>query len=237
MDIIPDKKFRYHLEKLDSTSVEYIFVKEFYNITTDEICRKEFYHISRSIAATKNSLIKATDYETQGIKLQICKVNENNPIKLADEKSNNLMLFHGTNRKGAEGILKEGFKNSKKGYFGKGVYMSDCSDVASKYAATRFSNNYCLYVFVNEVLESEKLQTLEFDASTYVRYHDTPLKHPFNKHIHKSSHQATEKDYKEDHIGRKYRNIGFEHDDSSAYDEYVADESVTIPRYLIIFQL
>ena len=224
MDIITDKNFKYDVEKLESTSEEFIFVEQFYDTTG-------------VIKTAKNSLIKATDYETQGIKLQICKVNENNPIKLADEKSNNLMLFHGTNRKGAEGILKEGFKNSKKGYFGKGVYMSDCSDVASKYAATRFSNNYCLYVFVNEVLESEKLQTLEFDASTYVRYHDTPLKHPFNKHIHKSSHQATEKDYKEDHIGRKYRNIGFEHDDSSAYDEYVADESVTIPRYLIIFQL
>ena len=67
-----------------------------------------------------------------------------------------------------------------------------------------------------------------------MEYIDTPLKNQFNKHIHKSSSQATEENYKKDHKGRKYRNIP--HDYKTAYDEYVAEESITIPRYLIKFE-
>ena len=48
------------------------------------------------------------------------KVNERNLVKNEGKKSNNLMLYHGTNQKGVTGILKEGFRNSEKGWFGKG---------------------------------------------------------------------------------------------------------------------
>ena len=69
---------------------------------------------------------------------------------------------------------------------------------------------------------------------------DTPLEYKFSKHINESILQATEENYREDHKGRKYRNIGHEYINSitngSANDEYVAEESVTIPRYLIIFK-
>ena len=37
------------------------------------------------------------------------------------KNSKNLMLYHGTSEKGATGILKKGFRNSEKGWFGKGV--------------------------------------------------------------------------------------------------------------------
>ena len=147
------------------------------------------------------------------------------------------MLFHGTTRKGAAGILKEGFKNSERGWYGKGVYMTDFPDIALTWSVWREqsdqSTSYST-VFVNEVLESDKLQTFEIDRSKCGEDVDTPLENQFNKHVHKSSTQAAEDDYKEDRNGRKYRNIA--HDRSSALDEYVAEESVTIPRYLILFK-
>ena len=48
----------------------------------------------------------------------------------------------------------------------------------------------------------------------------------------KKSPLPIDANYKRDKKGRKYRNI--EHYDESACIEYVADESVTKPRYLIV---
>ena len=179
MDNITDKNFKYDLEKLDSTSEEFIFVEQFYDTTG-------------VIKTAKNSLIKATENGSQVIKPEIYKVIENNPIKSVDEKSNNLMLFHGTKWKHVDGILKEGFKNSKKGGCGKGVYMTDFSSTALRYT------NYCTSckpIFVNKVLESEKLQTLGFDISKTMKDIDTTLKHPFNKriYVHRQLTRTTKK--------------------------------------------
>ena len=212
MVIITDKSFKYNLEKLDSASDEFILVNVFF-------------------ATTKVSTDDCFDYLPEVTDLTIYKVNENNPIKSVEGKRNNLMLFHGTSRKGAAGILKEGFKNSKSGWYGKGVYMTECSDVAFSYSL-QHNNRVDYTIFVNEVLESTKLQT--FEIVNITGDIDTPLENPFKKHIDKSSPQATEENYKEDHKGRKYRNIG--HDSRSICDEYVAEEGVTIPRYLIIFE-
>ena len=225
MDIITDNSFKYNLEKLDSTSDEFILVKQFFDTTK---------------IIKKSDSTKASESRTPAANLQIYKVNENNLIEPTEEKRNNLMLFHGTNRKGAVGILKEGFRNSTEGWFGQGIYMTDCSRIALMYSC--ISNNYntriCNYVFVNEVLESEKLQTFEIRGVTGVDK-DTPLKCQFSKHTYKTSIQATEEDYREDHKGRKYRNVGHKKINSYSYgsanDEYVAEESVTIPRYLIIY--
>ena len=63
---------------------------------------------------------------------------------------------------------------------------------------------------------------------------DVPLENQFNKHIYMLAPQATDDDYREDVKGRKYRNIA--HDATSAYDEYVAEANVTVPRYLILFE-
>ena len=214
MDIITDKSFKYDIEKLDSTSNEFKFVKGFYD---------------------------TADYNLiQRINFQIHKVIGNNPKKGNEAKRNNLMLFHGTNQKGAAGILKEGFKNSKKGWFGKGVYMTDCPETACEYSMLynfgKDSETFIYFVFVNEVLESEKLRTFEFDIFKDSKDIDTPLKYPFIKQINKFSLQTTEQNYKEDHLGRKYKNIDVEEYDG-ALDEYVAEERIAIPRYLITFEM
>ena len=137
MDITTDKSFKYDLENLDSTSEEFMFVEQFYDITRNV---KKYTTYSKKATHKQN--------------FQIYKVNENNPKEPAEAKDNNLMLFHGTNRKGAVGILKEGFKNSEKGWFGQGVYMTDCSTIALYYSSAGNTDISKNYIFVNEVLES-----------------------------------------------------------------------------------
>ena len=83
MVIITDDTFKYDFELLDSNSDEFKCIKEFISVTS-------------------------TDY-LQKI-LQIHKVFETNQTKTSEVKRNNLMLFHGTNQKGVERILKEGFQ-------------------------------------------------------------------------------------------------------------------------------
>lgn len=98
------------------------------------------------------------------------------------------MLFHGTTRKNEFGILKKGLRNSSKGWFGKGVYMTDCSDVAINFSDFLSTRYRC--IFLNEVLELEKLHKLEFDYKKIIEREkdiSTKPKHQFEKHMFKSS--------------------------------------------------
>ena len=207
---------KFHLRKLDKTSDEYNFIKGFYDITHNVYG----YIESRQL-----------------LNIQICKVIENNPMKTADEKRNNLMLFHCTSDYGAMGILDRGFRNSRRGWFGSAIYMTENSHISYVHAV-KYNKRACLdkadsFIFVNEVLESEKLQTFEFDIFK-VKDHDTPLQNSFNKHIRPTSRQISRENYKKDQEGRLYRNIA--NDRVSSQDEFVAEASVTIPRYLILVE-
>ena len=225
MDILINKSFKYELEELASTSEEFILVKQFYDITSENIRKKLTNKTSSCNKYENHTNVIVENYH-------IYKVNENCPITSVNKKRNNLMLFHGTNKKGATGILKEGFKNSKRGWFGQAVYMTDCSYTAQEYSQ-KFDLGNKLFIFVNEVRGSEKLEIFKYDFITGPDI-DTELKNPFNKHMSKSSRRLSKKDYNKDLLGRKYRNVAV--DRISSYDEYVADESVTIPCYLIVVE-
>ena len=82
MDIVTKKGFRYNLAKLDSTLDEFLFVKEFFNKNTK---KRAIYE------EIKSHQVK--DF-------QIHKVVESKPTSAINEKSNNLMLFHGTGKIG-----------------------------------------------------------------------------------------------------------------------------------------
>ena len=109
--------------------------------------------------------------------------------------------------------------------------MTDCSDTASDYSKTLNLNSPDCYIFINEVRESETLQTFEFDYDLVSEKGDvnTQPKHQFEKHIYKSSPQPTEKDFIVDLEGRRYVNTPKRY----LTDEYIAEASVTIPRYLV----
>ena len=223
MDIVTDNSFKYNLKKLEPNAKEYDFIKDFFYLTT------------HPYVTFKN------DYQLKTFR--IYKVRENVTTSAEGEKRNNLMLFHGTHKEGAAGILKEGFRNSESGWFGRGVYMTDCSDTAFVYASTCRNvvddviGRYLSYVFVNEVLESEKLRTFTFEGHELEKDedNDAELMYPFELHVDVDSRQPGEGDYKEDSLGRKYRNIEID-PEWSHYDEFIADEKITVPRYLIALE-
>ena len=210
MNFITHKKDKYGYEKLDPASENFKFLKAVFDTKTT-----------------------ACNNYTEFYSFEIYKIIEKIPNKTVNEKNNNLMLFHGTSEKGAISIFKDGFRNSEKGWFGKGVYMTDCSYTAFYYSTniqgkTKNTNARSYYIFVNEVLESEKLQTFEFDPENKKDVSTQP-KHQFEKHIYKSSPQPTEKDFIVDLEGRRYVNTPKRY----LTDEYIAEASVTIPRYLV----
>ena len=115
--------------------------------------------------------------------------------------------------------------------------MTECVDIAFGYTQNirdlSSANLPRSTIFVNEVLESEKLKVIKFETVIGITDSYEEL-HQFHKHHHMKSPQPNDKDYKKDSLGRRYR--GFPINYGSALDEHVASHSVTVPRYLVVFQ-
>ena len=171
----------------------------------------------------------------KGKVVRIYKVNESNSEVKVEDHKDNLMLYHGTSFENSIGILEKGFRNSSKArsWFGVGLYMTESSDVAMKYAKgwEYCSQNSHSCVFLNEVLNSKQMQTFSF-----TRYwpQKNPKRYPFAKHAHINSPTPTEKDYACDEEGRIYRNTPISI--SSKNDEFVADASFVKPRFLFVLK-
>ena len=211
MEIITDNNWKYKVQLLETTSNEYKFVENIFKThTTDSFFvnsdKFRFYKVVEQNAKRKNN----------------------------EEKSNNLMLFHGTNKRGVHGILQNGFRNSKEGFYGQGVYMTEYVTTALMYSFTIFLK-YC--VFVNEVLESEKIKTEYVGSFSNLFLDDvpTPIKNPFTKYVIKSNVKSLDENYIQDPKGRKYRNVLA--DNPNCRDEFVADSKVVIPRYLMLYEV
>ena len=192
-----DKSWKYNAQLLDPNSDEFKFVENFFETT-----------------ATKSERIGHPEV------LQIYKVVEQNKGE-TDGGSKNFMLFHGTTSNPAL-ILQKGFINSTHGKFGRGVYMTDCSDFAALYAKS--------YIFVNEVLESRNLKTIVHDHG-YHGYSGETAEFAFAKHVRGVERVwLGEEEYKTDVQGRRYRNVASH---GIMEEEFVADSELVVPRYLI----
>ena len=191
-----DKSWKYNAQLLDPNSDEFKFVENFFETT-----------------ATKAKRIRHPEV------LQIYKVVEQNKGE-TDGGSKNFMLFHGTTSNPAL-ILQKGFINSTHGKFGRGVYMTDCSDFAALYAKS--------YIFVNEVLESRNLKTIVHDHG-YHGYSGETAEFAFAKHVRGVERVLSEGEYKTDVQGRRYRNVASH---GIMEEEFVADSELVVPRYLI----
>ena len=205
---------KYKHEELGCESDEYKFIKNFY----------ETNHDFSPLNSLQNTKLVAPN------NLKVYKISENSPTTIIEEKCNNLMLFHGTNERNVNGILNKGFINSVQGRLGKGVYMTECASTARSHSLKNTNGNTSnTCIFVNEVLESEKMQI----SKLYNRKTDFEPDHKFEIHAPFSSKTAI-KDYKKDALGRRYRNgvndwLGF-----ALFDVFLADESLVIPRFLIV---
>ena len=113
------------------------------------------------------------------------------------------------------------------------MYSTDCSDIAYDYSIKKKwnINNKKAYIFVIEVDESNKLETFKYPSYKNLTRKDIPLERQFSKHMFVQSRGLEKNFYKKDHFGRIYRNK--EVALISIFDEYVADEKLVTPRYLI----
>ena len=100
MDFTTNKSYKFDVISLSTESEGFKRVKEFF-----DSCRY-----------TKNC---KENFTVQNFK--IFKVIENKPVETLTEKRNNLMFFHSTEEHSVNKILKTGFKNSEKGWYGKVV--------------------------------------------------------------------------------------------------------------------
>ena len=103
MNIKTTRRYKYDVKRLPTESDEFKRLKMFF-----DDCR-----------CSNICLIKFTMEN-----FQIFKVIDNNPDKTLNENRNNLMLFHGTKEENVSKILENGFKNSKKGWYGKVCFFS-----------------------------------------------------------------------------------------------------------------
>lgn len=121
--------------------------------------------------------------------------------------------------------------------------MTEDSSVASGHSLKNTSSNtdrsMCnRFIFVNEVLESKKLQIVKYNLDQ-LRFNAKP-EHKFEKHAINDKKIATD-EYKTDAQDRRYRNTAnnrlFQQGNTKTYpapDVFLADESFVIPRFLIV---
>ena len=114
--------------------------------------------------------------------------------------------------------------------------MSECSDIAFLYSARfnksdQFNSRANQYIFINEVMESEKLEEFKFDSYNKLIRINLPLTEQFCKHMFINSPSIAKKRYRRDSKGRRYRNVAV--DKRSVVDAFVADKEFVKPRYII----
>ena len=163
---------------------------------------------------------------------KIFRVKERSMGELSEPESDNLMLFHGTNICNAVGILEKGFIPSKGGLYGPGVYLTASPYTAYSYSLSKtdkvIKSTTLFSVFVNEILESEKLQVVNPRNQT--------TKSHFKRYItvgtpEKDSYQTYEKDSN----GRRIRTSQEFFNEYDRCNHYVSHENFVIPRYFIQF--
>ena len=181
-------------------------------------------------------------YQKSGVEThKIYRVIEGDSDQKTKQKSDNMLLFHGTSVNGVRGILKEGFRPSTGGSFGPGVYLTASPSTAYSYSVskTRLLNKgmrsnsmqssdseqpkVLLNILVNEVLESNKLRVGNYQAGRT---------HQFARYSSGRSVSSGET-HEKDSNGRKIKTSRATLQDES--DHYVCNEKFVIPRYLIEF--
>ena len=157
--------------------------------------------------------------------------------RLRARKSDNLLLFHGTNSQNALGILEEGFKPSTGGKYGPGVYLTDCSSCAGRFSARKVAgchddlNDNLLFIFVNEIFESESLEEIVVKKEL-ASEPGTFRKNQFEHYIKEgTAKKHSVKSFEKDSGGRKIKSCASSEEEFENY--YVCDEKLVIPRYLI----
>merc|ERR1719427_1690797 len=105
-----DKHSKYIVEEMESTNDDYKLIKKSFEDPRKEVEAHKIYRVKQRIS-------DGTD----------------------EKKSDNMLLFHGTSVDAAVGILEKGYKPSKGGSFGPGVYLTSSPGTSVGYSVSKTS--------------------------------------------------------------------------------------------------
>ena len=130
------------------------------------------------------------------LELEVFQVYQNFKTQKRSLK-NSEYIFHGTNINGISGILQYGCKNSNKGWYGRGFYMTHLVDAAIYYSNRKSKNDDYNYIIVVDVINTTKEKKFIFDENTkqinkrtYEQYEYKQITHELST-IHKNSKKIT----------------------------------------------
>ena len=225
-----DKHSKYILEEMESTNDDYKLIKKSFK------CAMYNWYTRYKYKAHK-----------------IYRVKQRITDETGEKKSDNMLLYHGTSFDGAVGVLEKGYKASTGGTYGPGVYLSASPSCSVSYSVNKTSRHgyyhgiisnskkssftvkqkQLLNVFVNEVLESEKLKVVKCHWNEpYSSYYSH--KYQFARYIDdETKEKRTNETYEKDSNGREIKTSRAKIRDE--YGHYVCLENLVIPRYVIEF--
>ena len=180
-----------------------------------------------------------TKYDT--VTHKIFRVIERDSESAIEQIDENMLLYHGTSSLACTSILREGFRPSTIGWYGRGVYLTaspstacsfsrqrTCSDATGKSPQSSAGEEkiVLLGVLVNEVLQSKKLKIAKYDSrisyqfAQYIRYGNIP--NDYEGEIHEK-----------DSNGNRIRTSREKKRDKN--NHFVCDDKYVKPRYYIQF--
>ena len=156
---------------------------------------------------------------------RICRVHPKHPTKKKEDiKSDNILLFHGTSHKNVPGILLDGFKSSKTGRFGPGVYHSNFFSMCQAYGKNKYNlNDDSYFYFINEIPRKYLTKIREEDYNGCKKLPEFYC----HKYLSNQNHKEL---YVPDSNG-SFINIA--EDDTGAVPMFVASSNIVIPKYLV----
>ena len=172
----------------------------------------------------KTSFLSTSSCRQIKLKIErIFKVHPKQKTKKPDDfEGDNILLFHGTPSKNVPGILQYGFKSSKTGRFGPGVYHSNFFLMCHAYANKYFYDDSYFY-FINEIPRKYITEIRNEDCNGSKKLPE----YYCNKYV---SSQNQKELYVPDSNG-SFINIA--QDDTSDVPIFVASSNIAIPKYLV----
>ena len=166
---------------------------------------------------------------------RICRVHQKQTSRKQENiESDKILLFHGTPGQNVSGILREGFKSSKDGAFGAGVYHSNFFSKCLNFTGKPRSNKDCsLYFFVNEIPTKYLTEKHEFDHKTVLPEYYC---HKYLSNPHVKEQYAPDSTGSLINIVKDEKIDAVDHFDIfinyGIIPEYVASSNIVVPKYL-----
>ena len=151
-----------------------------------------------------------------------------------------VLLLHGTKASNVEGILEVGFKPSKCGIFGPGVYLTDSFKYATSYGKCFVEEQgviKCLsYFFVNKINQNdvEVLPSRINEINTFQDYlSKTPVVQVFKSHTYRQTTFENSLEDKFDSSNNRILQGTFQQENDSEETIVSAHHSLVVPVYLL----